>query len=67
MRFGVVVRGREDVHCDVLDAETSQNPHVDARLTLVALTAAIESRTPPPGCIHHSDSEYLRAGFLGVI
>src|SRR2546430_11071872 len=28
---------------------------IDARLTLVALRAAIESRAPPPGCIHHSD------------
>ena len=29
--------------------------HIDARLTLAALRAAIASRTPPPGCIHHSD------------
>jgi putative transposase len=28
---------------------------IDARLTLVALQAAIASRAPPPGCIHHSD------------
>lgn len=28
---------------------------MDARLTLAALEAAIESRKPPPGCIHHSD------------
>ena len=39
---------------------------IDARLTLAALTTAIENRNPPPGCIHHSDSEYLRAGSLGV-
>jgi putative transposase len=29
--------------------------HIDARLTLAALRAAIASRAPPPGCIHHSD------------
>lgn len=28
---------------------------IDARLTLAALRAAIASRNPPPGCIHHSD------------
>ena len=28
---------------------------VDARLALAALRAAIESRQPPEGCIHHSD------------
>jgi putative transposase len=28
---------------------------IDARLTLAALQAAIASRAPPPGCIHHSD------------
>lgn len=28
---------------------------IDARLTIAALTAAIERRKPPPGCLHHSD------------
>ena len=28
---------------------------IDARLTLAALKAAIATRKPPPGCIHHSD------------
>ncbi len=28
---------------------------IDARLTLAALRAAITSRKPPPGCVHHSD------------
>ena len=28
---------------------------IDARLALAALKAAIASRRPPPGCIHHSD------------
>ena len=35
---------------------------IDARLTIAALKAAIRSRRPPAGCIHHSDSEYLQAG-----
>ena len=39
---------------------------IDARLTLAALKAAVRTRRPPRGCIHHSDSEYLRAGPLGV-
>ena len=30
---------------------------IDARLTIAALKAAIRSRRPPAGCIHHSDSE----------
>jgi putative transposase len=28
---------------------------IDTRLALAALQAAIETRRPPPGCIHHSD------------
>lgn len=28
---------------------------IDARLTLAALSTAIERRRPPPGCVHHSD------------
>ncbi|MER9312696.1 DDE-type integrase/transposase/recombinase, partial [Mesorhizobium australicum] len=28
---------------------------IDARLTLAALTAAVEGRKPPSGCVHHSD------------
>jgi putative transposase len=28
---------------------------IDTRLALAALRAAIETRRPPPGCIHHSD------------
>jgi putative transposase len=28
---------------------------IDARLTVVALKAALERRKPPPGCVHHSD------------
>ena len=39
---------------------------IDTRLTLAALKAAVRSRQPPRGCIHHSDSEYAGAGSLGV-
>ena len=28
---------------------------IDVRLTLAALNAAVERRTPPPGCVHHTD------------
>ena len=35
---------------------------VDARLTLAALKAALRTRRPPAGCMHHSDSECVRAG-----
>jgi putative transposase len=38
---------------------------IDARLALAALRAAIESRQPPEGCIHHSDrgSQYAAEGY----
>ena len=35
---------------------------VDARLTLAALKAALRARRPSLGCVHHSDSECVRAG-----
>jgi putative transposase len=28
---------------------------IDVKLTLAALRSAIESRKPPPGCVHHGD------------
>jgi putative transposase len=38
---------------------------IDARLTLAALSAAIEGRKPPPGCVHHSDrgSQYAAKAY----
>jgi putative transposase len=38
---------------------------IDVRLTLAALNAAIEHRSPPPGCIHHSDrgSQYAAQAY----
>jgi putative transposase len=38
---------------------------IDVRLTLAALNAAIESRQPPTGCIHHTDrgSQYAAQGY----
>jgi putative transposase len=38
---------------------------IDARLTLAALNAAIMSRRPPRGCIHHSDrgSQYAAEAY----
>jgi putative transposase len=38
---------------------------IDVHLTLAALKAAIERRTPPPGCVHHSDrgSQYAAQGY----
>jgi putative transposase len=45
---------------------------IDARLTiaaLVALVAAIESRRPPAGCIHHSDrgSQYAARAYRALL
>jgi putative transposase len=34
---------------------------IDVRLTLAALDAAIVLRSPHPGCVHHSDSQWMRA------
>jgi putative transposase len=36
---------------------------IDVRLTLAAFNAAVELRKPPPGCIHHSDSQRITASF----
>ena len=36
---------------------------IDARLTIAALKSAIERRNPPPGCMHHSDSQRINASF----
>ena len=38
---------------------------IDVRLTLAALNAAIESRKPPAGCVHHSDrgSQYAAQAY----
>jgi putative transposase len=38
---------------------------IDARLTLAALSVAIEGRKPPPGCVHHSDrgSQYAAKAY----
>ena len=43
--------------------------HIDARLTLAALSAAIRSRNPSPGCIHHSDrgSQYADARYRQML
>ena len=41
------------------------NRSIDARLTLAALSVAIEGRKPPPGCVHHSDrgSQYAAKAY----
>ena len=42
---------------------------IDVRLTLAALRAAVESRKPPPGCIHHSDrgSQYAAQAYRDAL
>ncbi|MER9338695.1 IS3 family transposase [Mesorhizobium sp. M0293] len=42
---------------------------IDARLTMAALCAAVERRTPPPGCIHHSDrgSQYAAEAYRQLL
>jgi putative transposase len=42
---------------------------IDARLTIAALTVAIERRQPPAGCVHHSDrgSQYAAQGYRDVL
>lgn len=42
---------------------------IDGRLTLAALHAALESRQPPPGCIHHSDrgSQYAAKDYRDLL
>jgi putative transposase len=36
---------------------------IDVRLTFAALNVAIERRKPPPGCVHHSDSQRINTSF----
>lgn len=42
---------------------------MDARLTVAALRSAIDSRRPPPGCIHHSDrgSQYVAEAYRALL
>ena len=42
---------------------------IDTRLTLAALQAAVETRRPARGCIHHSDrgGEYFEAEYLETL
>lgn len=42
---------------------------IDARLAMAALKAAIRSRRPPEGCIHHSDrgSQYASADYRSLL
>lgn len=42
---------------------------IDARLTIAALNAAIRSRAPPPGCVHHSDrgSQYAAVAYRKLL
>jgi len=42
---------------------------IDARLTLAALKAAIRSRAPPTGCVHHSDrgSQYAAGAYRKLL
>ena len=42
---------------------------IDARLTIAALKAAIRSRRPPAGCIHHSDrgSQYAATDYRKLL
>jgi putative transposase len=42
---------------------------IDARLAMAALRAAINSRKPPPGCVHHSDrgSQYASEDYRKLL
>ena len=42
---------------------------VDARLTIAALDAAVRSRAPPAGCVHHSDrgSQYAALAYRKLL
>ena len=42
---------------------------LDTRLALAALNVAIETRRPPPGCIHHSDrgTQYASEGYREIL
>ena len=42
---------------------------IDARLATAALRAALRSRQPPPGCVHHSDrgSQYASGAYRQIL
>ena len=43
--------------------------HIDAELVLAALKQAIQTRRPPPGCVHHSDRgvQYLCNAYVALL
>jgi len=43
--------------------------HIDAELALGALRQAIQTRRPPPGCVHHSDRgvQYLCKDYVALL
>lgn len=43
--------------------------HIDAALALAALKQAIQTRRPPPGCVHHSDRgvQYLCKDYIALL
>ena len=43
--------------------------HIDAELALAALRQAVQTRQPPPGCIHHSDRgvQYLCNDYVALL
>ena len=45
------------------------SPRIDARLAMAALKAAIAERSPPKGCVHHSDrgSQYASEGYRNLL
>jgi len=45
----------------------SMTTHMRTSLVVDALNMALDRRRPAPGLIHHSDSEYVRAGCLRVV
>ena len=71
----VAVRGGFAYVAIVLDAWSRRvigyaiGRSIDVRLTLGALRAALESRPPPPGCIHHGDrgSQYAAGKYRELL
>ena len=73
--YAAILRDRLVYLAAILDAWSRRvvgyaiSRSIDARLTIAALDAAVRSRAPPAGCVHHSDrgSQYAALAYRKLL